>query len=436
MNKIKIGLIGCGNVGSGLVKFLNKNRRLLKEKYLAEFVIAAVCDLKAKNMDPKELGAARLTKDYRNVVSDPAIDVVIELIGGLHPAYEIIKGALKAGKHVVTANKWVISHYGRELFRTAHRVNRNIYFESSVMAGVPAIKTVTEGVSGNQFKGIHGIINGTCNYILSAMSKKKYTFGQALAEAQKCGFAEKNPTLDVNGSDSAHKLAILIFLAFGKFVDQKKIYTEGITHIAHSDIEYAESLNLTIKLLAIAKRTGDEIEARVHPTLISKDHPLASINGIYNAISLDTAPLGDVLLSGEGAGQMTAASGIISDLINLASRKGCPAESYIGNLHKEDRKLRTKKIDDISTRFYIRFMALDRPGVLSRIAGILGKHGISINSVHQKAHNQRSTVPVVMLTDYAREKRLRLALEKIQKLTIVKSKPVAIRMENLKLIFK
>jgi len=436
MNKIKIGLIGCGNVGTGVLNSLAKHRRWLKEKYQSEFVVKSLCDLKSKQLDTKGLGRVSTTKDYRNIINDPDIDVVVELIGGLNPAQQIIQKALRARKHVVTANKWVISHAGRSLFRLAHQVDRNIYFESSVLAGVPAIKTITEGVAGNQFKAIYGLINGTCNYILSSMTKKKYAFGQALKDAQRHGYAESNPTLDINGSDSAHKLAILIYLAFGKYVSQEKIYTEGITHISHMDIEYAASLNLTIKLLAIAKKQGNAIEARVHPTLISKDHPLASINGIYNAVSLDCVPLGDVLLSGEGAGQMTAASGIISDLVNLASRQGCPASRYIGNIYRENPGLKIKKIDDISTKFYIRFMATDRPGVLSKISGILGKHGISINSVNQKAHSPRSTVPVIMLTDFAKEKMLRLALTKIQKLPIVKSKPVAIRMENLKLIFK
>ncbi len=436
MNKINVGLIGCGNVGKGVIKFLSKNRHLLRDKYQADFVVKTLCDLKIKQLQPSGLGRVRLTRDYRDVLKDPQIDVVVELIGGLNPAQKIIKEALQARKHVVTANKWVISHAAKPLFRLAHQVDRNIYFESSVLAGVPAIKTITEGVAGNQFKAIYGLINGTCNYILSSMTQKRYSFTQALKDAQDYGYAESNPTLDINGSDSAHKLAILISLAFGKYIDQKKIYTEGITHISHMDIEYAESLNLTIKLLAIAKKQGNAIEARVHPTLISKDHPMASINGIYNAVSLDCVPLGDLLLSGEGAGQMTAASGIISDLINLASRQDCPASRFIGNIYREERGLTIKKIDDISTKFYIRFMATDRPGVLSKISGILGKYGISINSVTQKAHSPRATVPVIMLTDYAKEKKLRLALARIQKLPIVKSKPVAIRMENLKLIFK
>jgi homoserine dehydrogenase len=261
------------------------------------------------------------------------------------------------------------------------------------------------------------------------MTQNHCSFADALKEAQGKGFAESNPTLDINGMDSVHKLAILVYLAFGKFVPIKDIYREGITHISHDDIEYATSLNLTIKLLAIAKKEDKKIEARVHPTLISKDHPLASINSIYNAIYMNTDPLGSSLLSGEGAGQMAAASGVVSDLINFAARgnnAGLPS-----NLYSEAAGVKLRKIDQIKTKFYIRFMVTDKPGVLSAITGVLGKHNISINSVTQKAHNPTSTVPIIMLTDYATEKMLRLALNKIYKFPFVQSKPVAIRMEKL-----
>lgn len=436
MNRVNIGLIGFGNVGSGVIKFLQNKKSEIRDKYDAEFVVQKVCDIKIQERATKLPDKIGLTTDYHEILNDPEIEVVIELIGGLHPAKEIALGALEKGKHLVTANKSLIAHHGKELFEAAHRFNRNIYFETSVMAGVPVLKSITEGVAGNSFKGLYGIINGTCNYILSAMTKKSYTFAQAVEEAQKLGFAETDPTLDVNGTDSANKLAILVFLAFGKFIDPKDIHTEGITHISHEDIQYASDLGLTIKLLAIAKKVNNEIEARVHPTLITKEHPLASINGIFNALSMDTDPLGDLLISGEGAGQMTAASGVISDLINLSARKGCPTSSMLGNICQEDPALRIRAIDDISTKFYIRFMATDKPGTLSAIAGVLGDHGISINSVHQKAHSPITAVPVIMLTDYAPEKMVRLALDKIHKLGIVRNKPVAIRMENLKLIFK
>ncbi len=430
-NKINIGLIGYGNVGQGVVKFLQKKKSYIKKKFKCEFVLKAVCDKDIKKRPTSALGNVLLTDDYRKVLALKDIDAVIELIGGLHPAKEIAAGALKSGKHLVTANKELIGHHGKELFQLAHACDRNIYFESSVMAGVPVIKGISEGVAGNQFNSLYGIINGTCNYILTVMRKKGYTFAQAVKEAQEKGFAETDPTKDINGMDSAHKLAILVSQTMGRFIKLSEIHTEGITHISHQDIENADNMGLAIKLLAIAKGDNDGIEARVHPTLISQDHPLAAINGIYNAIFINADPLGDILISGEGAGQLAAASGIISDLINLNSRRGCEASRMLGNLFHEADKVTIRKIDAVRSRFYFRFMATDKPGVLSKISGVLGRHKIGINSVSQKIHLRTSTVPVIMLTDYAKEKDVRLALKQIEKLSIVKAKPVAIRMEDL-----
>ncbi len=429
MRKINIGLIGYGVVGAGVVKFLQKRQNYIRDKYRVEFVMRTICDRSIHKKDTRGLGDAKLTKKIADVLDDRSTEVVIELIGGLHPAKEIVTMALRRGKHVVTANKVLIAHYGKELFQLAKKQNRQLYFESSVGAGVPIIKTITEGMVGNTYNRIYGIINGTCNFILTEMTKNKLSFSKALKLAQEKGFAESSPTLDINGMDSTHKLAILAYLAFGKFVKVSDIYTEGITHISHDDIAYAESLNLTIKLLAIAKRYENIVEARVHPTLISKSHPLSSISGIYNAFYLNANPLGDVLLSGEGAGQMAAASGVVSDLLNLASR-GADA-NLLCNLYSEAPNYRIRKIDQIKTRFYIRFMATDKPGVLGKITSVLGRYGIGLNSVTQPAHTAGWAVPVVMLTDYTLEKNVRLALKKIWELPIVKSKPVAIRMEKL-----
>ena len=431
MNKLNLGLIGYGNVGQGIIKLLNIRENFFRNKFNTEFYIKVICDRSIQDKNTRGLTKTLLTTDTSKVINDPEIDVVIELIGGMHPAQEIIMRALKAGKHVVTANKELLAQCGEELFREAKKRNRSIYFESSVGAGVPIIKTITEGLAGNKFNRIYGIINGTCNFILSEMTKNNWTFSQALKEAQKRGYAERNPALDVEGFDSAHKLAILVFLALGKSIKLSDIYIEGITHISHVDIEHAESLGLTIKLLAIAKRVEREIEVRVQPTLISKEHPLASVNGIFNALLIDCDPLGDIVLYGQGAGQMAAASGVMSDLLNLAARNKSPSSITVGNLFQEISGFKLRKIDQIKTKFYLRFMAIDKPGVLSKITGILGKHGISIASMTQKMHKKSSTVPVIMLTDYATEKMLRLSLEKITRLSVVKSKPVAIRMEKL-----
>ncbi|MDP8212218.1 MAG: homoserine dehydrogenase, partial [Candidatus Zapsychrus exili] len=292
MNKINIGLIGYGIVGSGVVKLLAKRKNYIKNRFKAEFVVSKICDIAISKRNTKGFKKTSLTTKFNDIVDDPKIDVVIELIGGLNPAKEIIVRALQNKKHVITANKALISSFGKELFQLAKKQNCHLYFESSVGAGIPIIKSITEGVVGNKFNGIYGIINGTCNFILSEMSKNRYTFADALKLAQEKGFAEADPTLDINGMDSAHKLAILIYLAFGKFIKVKDIYTEGITQISYEDIEYAENLGLKIKLLAIAKKEESGIEARVHPTLISDEHPLASINGVFNAVYLDSDPLG------------------------------------------------------------------------------------------------------------------------------------------------
>ena len=429
MNKINLGLIGYGVVGSGVVKLLKQREEYIQHKFNAEFFIKTLADRSVHKKDTRGLGKTLLTKDFRKVLEDPEIDVVVELIGGLHPAKEILIEALKRGKNVVTANKAVIAQSGKELFQLAKKHNCHLYFESCVGAGTPMINIVTDGLAGNKFSALYGIINGTCNFILTQMTQHNMSFGQALAEAQKKGYAESNPTLDINGMDSTHKLAILIYLAFGKFINVKDIYTEGITQISHDDIEHAEQLNLTIKLLAIAKKVNRKIEARVHPTLISKDHPLASINSIYNALYLKAQPMGDILLSGEGAGQMAAASGVLSDLIHLASQ---PTDtSLLSNIYSEAKNLGVRAIGQIKTKYYLRFMASDKPGTLAKIAGVLSRYKIGINSVTQKAHYGKSTVPVIILTDYAPERMFRLALQKIYQLSIVKSKPVAIRMENL-----
>ncbi len=429
MRIINIGLCGYGTVGQGVAKFLKEHESLFKDKYNVRFIIHSVCDLSMRGKNTKIIQNSVKTKNIDDLINNPDIDVIVELIGGMKPAKTIVSNALKNGKHVITANKELIANCGKELFTLAQKTNKQLYFESSVGAGIPIIKTITEGIVGNKFDSVYGIVNGTCNFILDEMTSKNLSFDDALKDAQQKGYAESDPTLDINGADSAHKLAILTYLAFGKYIKVKDIYTEGISHISHDDIEYAESLNLTIKLLAIAKKVDGKIEARVHPTLISKDHPLASIHSIFNAIYLNTNPLGDILLSGEGAGQMAAASGVISDLINLASKDN--SKPILSNINTESAKLKVGTIDQIKTKFYLRFMATDKAGVLSKIAGVLGKHDIGINSVTQKAHNKAAKVPVIMLTDYTTEKKLRTALNSIHKSAIVKAKPIAIRLENL-----
>ncbi len=432
MKRLTIGLIGLGTVGRGVAKLIKSRHSFIQKKFGVDLCIKTVCDLQWDASFVKSLGKVTATKDFNDILNDPGINVVVELIGGHHPALEIIKGALANGKHVVTANKAVISNYGQELFKLAHSSGRSIYFETAVLAGVPVIKTLTEGIAGNRYDGLYGIVNGTCNYILTEMGSNKISFDEAVKLAQAKGYAEADPTLDINGMDSAHKLAVLVQLAMGKFISVKNdIFTEGITHISKEDLLYADEMGLTIKLLAIAKKKNGEIEVRVHPTLISKNHPLASVKGVYNAVWLQADPLGDVLLVGQGAGEMAAASGVFSDLINLGIDNKDADQVWIGNNPDEIEPLKIKSIDKVETEFYIRLMVTDRPGVLSRITGILGKNGISIASVTQKAVSKESAVPLVMLTHTAKEASVRKALLQIKGLKEVAAKPVAIRMERL-----
>lgn len=431
MERINIGIIGYGVVGQGVVKILKNRRKFYKDKYKIDFFIKTISDRSISKKASPGLDHTLLTTDYQTVLNDKDIQIVIELIGGLNPAKDIVLGAIRNNKHVITANKELLATFGQDLFREANAKSRMIYFESAVGAGIPVIRTITEGVAGNKFNGIYGIINGTCNFILTEMTRRGLTFQEALKEAQEKGYAESNPTLDINGMDTAHKLAVLVFLTQEKFVSVKDFHVEGINHISHDDIEFANSLNLTIRLLAIAKKIGNQLDVRVHPTLIPKEHGLATVDGVDNAIFFDLDPMGDVFLEGQGAGQMTAASGVVSDLINLGIRKDVQMPSWIFNPTEEQDKLFLRKIDDIETRFYIRFMVIDKPGVLSIITGVLGQHNISIASVTQKQENKGSTVPVVMLTHVVNERSLREALEQITQLAVVRSKPVAIRMEKL-----
>ncbi|MDP2939081.1 MAG: homoserine dehydrogenase [Candidatus Omnitrophota bacterium] len=429
--KINIGLIGLGNVGVGVVKILNEKRLQLKDRIGIEFVIKKICDKDIKRKRLIKIDKSLLTTNYNKILEDKDIDIVIELIGGIHPAKEVILKALFQGKNVVTANKALLAQEGLEIFKQAKKYRKNVYFEASVGAGIPIIKTIQEGLVANKFKGIFGIINGTSNFVLSKMLQEECTFKAALEEAKKRGFAERNASLDIEGYDSAHKLIILTYLAFGKFVKLSDIFVEGISSISLSDVRYARQLGMVIKLLAIAKATEGELEVRVHPTLISKNHLLSSVNGIFNAIYLNTDFAGDILLYGEGAGQMSAASAVVSDIVSVAQKLTCEPEASKGILPEKIFIKKLKKIDQIETRFYIRFMAIDRPGVLSKISGILGKFGISISSVTQAERRRSSVVPVVMLTHDAKERNMRLALEQIYKLAVIREKPVAIRMERI-----
>lgn len=431
MEKINVGLIGFGNVGAGVVKILREKKASLSKKADLRINIKKICDKDITSKREISVDKSLLTRNVREILDDPQIDIVIELIGGIHPAKEYIIEALKKGKNIITANKALLAQAGRELFALAHERGKSIYFEASVGAGIPIIKSLREGLVANRFNSIFGIVNGTSNFILSQMSRHNCTFNDALREAKLKGFAEKDPTLDIEGMDSAHKLVLLTYLCFGKLVSLDDVFSEGISDVSLADVNYAKELGFEIKLLAIAKKAADALEVRVHPTLIPQAHLLSSVTGVFNAIYVSCDLAGELLFYGPGAGRMSAASAVVSDLVDLSQsiRAGLfrPTLKIISD--KSIKKLR--KIDDIESRYYIRFMAVDKPGVLAKISGILAKFGISIASVTQKERRKAQVVPIVMIIHEAKEKSLRLALEAIDRLGAIKEKSVAIRIEEV-----
>lgn len=430
MRKIDLGLIGFGNVGSGVVKILREKKALLADRIGLEINIKKICDRDITSKRNVSVEKGLLTRDPGEIISDPQIDIVVELMGGIHPAKEYVAEALKKGKNVVTANKALLAQEGQELFALARDRTKNIYFEASVGAGIPIIKAIREGLIANNFNSVFGILNGTSNFILSKMSHDNCTFSVALDEAKAMGFAEKNPTLDIEGIDSAHKLILLTYLCFGRLVNLNQVFIEGISRVSLPDIRYSNELGFEIKLLAIAKKENEELEVRVHPTLIPKRHLLSSVGGVFNAIYISSDLAGELLFYGPGAGQLSAASAVVADIVDLTQDIKAGLFRPTLNIVEDKSITALRKIDDFESKYYIRFMALDKPGVLAKISGILAKSGISIASVTQKARREEHVVPIVMVIHEAKERNLRKALDAISRLGAIKEKPVAIRIED------
>ena len=432
---IKVGLIGLGTIGSGVAQILLEQGDLLRQRLGVPLILARAADLDLDRGREARIPSGLLTSDAQQVLDDPEIQILVELIGGVHPAKDYILSAISRGKHVVTANKALLATHGEEIFAAADRQGIDIGFEASVGGGIPIIRAIREGFSANAIEAIYGIINGTSNYILTKMTEEGKAFDEVLEEAKACGYAEADPTLDVEGIDSAHKLAILVNLAFGTPVEFKSIYTEGITQITPLDLEYAREFGYRVKLLAIAKRTEEEIEARVHPTMIPEDLLIARVGDVYNGIYLIGDAAGETLFYGKGAGRLPTASAVVGDILEISRNilKGAcgrvPAASFQG---AERRPLRIKPIEEISSLYYLRIMVQDQPAVLSKISGILGHHNISISSVIQKGRKAGHSVPVVMMTHRAREQDIRLALGEIDGLPFVSARTLLVRVEDEK----
>ncbi len=429
MKEIGIGLLGFGTVGAGVVEGLLKNGDLIAKRIGLKPVMRKIADLDLDRDRQVRVDRSLLTRDAGAVVKDPSVDIVVELIGGQGAAKDLIRQALNAGKPVVTANKALLAECGSELYPLAEEKGVGIYCEASVGGGIPIIKALCEGLVANNIQSIYGILNGTCNYILTRMEAEQLPFEQVLKAAQEAGYAEAEPSLDVDGIDTAHKAVILASLAYGFPVPMKSVHIEGIRGIAEADIANAAELGYRIKLLAVIKRIAGEIEVRVHPTLVSRQHMLASVGGVFNAIMVNGDIVGDTLYYGRGAGRQATSSAVLSDLadaaLHLAAGPACRRPAYI---RKGSAPIRP--IGAVEGRSYLRLALMDRPGMLARVARILGEHQISIASVLQKETRVGEYVPVIILTHQDRDENMRGALSAIDAMDVVGAPTVRLRIED------
>ncbi|MBN1569973.1 MAG: homoserine dehydrogenase [Acidobacteria bacterium] len=431
MKPIRVGLLGLGTVGAGVARVLLSHREELEEKTGTPVVLSVIVDQDLTN--PRKglnLSELPLTSDAAKVLDEPSIDIVVELIGGLEPARSFILRALANGKHVVTANKALLATHGEELYAEARRRGRMLAFEAAVAGGIPLIRSVKEGLAANRITSLYGIVNGTSNYILSKMTDEGQEFGRVLAEAQAQGYAEADPTFDVEGIDSAHKLQILATLAFRTSVKLKDIYVEGISRITPQDIALAREMGFRIKLLAIAKAVNGLLELRVHPTMIPESSPMSAVSGVFNAVFLSGDVVNDLMFYGRGAGQMPTASSVWADIVEIARRIAAGQAAVPQDLPVLGRRpLTLRLMEEVRSAYYLYVSALDRPAVLAQVAGILGRYEISIASVIQKIRHQAKAVPVVMMTHEAIEGAMQKALLEIDALPVIVAPTRMIRVE-------
>ncbi|AGA89901.1 homoserine dehydrogenase [Thioflavicoccus mobilis 8321] len=435
MKPVKIGLLGLGTVGGGTVTVLTRNAAEIARRAGRGIRIAHAA---ARAYDQAISGLEQIERigdDAFAVVDDPDVAIVVELIGGYSPARELVLRAIANGKHVVTANKALIALHGNEIFAAAQERGVVVAFEAAVAGGVPIIKAVREGLAANHIEWIAGIINGTGNFILTEMREKGRDFADVLAEAQALGYAEADPTFDVEGIDAAHKLTILAALAFGIPLQFDKTFTEGISRIEAQDVAYAAELGYRIKHLGIARRVADGIEMRVHPTLIPHRRLIANVNGVMNAVLVKGDAVGPTLYYGAGAGALPTASAVVADIVDVVRTLTSDPHNRVPHLAFQPKELSDTPVlsmSEVETAYYLRVSALDKPGVMARVAGILGGHGISIEAIKQKEPGEGDThVPLIMLTHRVREGRMNEAIAEIEALEAIKGDAVRIRMEAL-----
>ncbi len=433
--KTNIGIVGLGTVGTGVAKILTENKDILSRHFDGEVCLKQIAVGDINKRRDIYIDKSIYTSDYKDILNDSSISVVVELMGGVSDAKDVVIGAINAGKHVVTANKALIFAHGREIFPLARDRGVFVGFEAAVAGGVPVIKTLREGLSANRIDSIYGIINGTANYILSEMTHRGLNFDDVLKTAQELGYAEADPSFDVDGIDAAQKLGILISCAYGADIKLEDIYIEGISNINQIDIKFARELGYAIKLLAIAKNDKGRIEARVHPTMVHSNHPLSSVEDVFNAVFFEGSAVGELMLYGKGAGMMPTASAVVADIVDVirdmdsnSTGRFKNLNGYIGGSAAE-----IKNISELEMPYYLRFSVADEPLVLSKISGVLGRHNISISSVLQKGRSLEvdgGSVPLVVVTHSAKESELNLALGEIEKESVVVDKVVVIRIEN------
>ncbi|KMY67996.1 homoserine dehydrogenase [Desulfocarbo indianensis] len=428
---VKVGLIGLGVVGGGVARLLLEEKERLAEVLGAELQLARAADLDEKLAGELALPAGVYTAEVNAILDDPAIDIVVELIGGLEPAKSFILKAIAGGKQVVTANKALLAHHGAELFAAARQKGVGVAFEASVGGGIPLIRSLRESLAANRINACLGILNGTCNFILTKMTAEGASFQDVLKEAQARGFAEADPAFDVEGIDTAHKLAIVTALVTGAQPRLEDIPTEGISRLTPLDIQFAGEFGYKVKLLALFNQDGGGVEARVHPALVPRDHVLASVDGAFNALHINGDWVGDVLLYGLGAGRRPTASAVVGDILEMArgilggGRGQTPPLGRAGL--KNGGPLALKPLSEAVCQYYFRFTALDKPGVLAAIAKVLAEHRISIEAVIQKGRETGGGVPIVMLTHEAREASVQAALEIIDGLEVISQPTMLIR---------
>ncbi|MCL4474869.1 MAG: homoserine dehydrogenase [Nitrospirae bacterium] len=440
--KITVGIIGFGTVGTGTAKILLGNRNILSERTGFDIVLKKVADRDLQRDRGITLPKGVLTPDAKDVVNDPDIHIVVELVGGIHPAKDFILEAVRKKKHVVTANKALLATEGNEIFSEAQKHGVEIGFEASVAGGIPIIKVIREGLVANNMVAIYGIINGTSNYILTKMTEEKVEFSDALKDAQRLGYAEADPTFDIEGIDSAHKLTILSSLAYGIPLSLDRVYKEGITKITSQDIEFASELGYKVKLLAITKATppipplarggerGVEIEMRVHPTMIPSEYLISKVDGVFNAVYVEGDAVGSTLYYGRGAGDMPTGSAVVADIVDIGRNIVSGGVRRVPWISGGAGTRKIREMEEIESMYYFRFSALDKPGVLSNISGILGNYNISIASVIQKGRRIGGSVPLVVLTHRAKERDVLNAIGEIDNLPVVSDKTLFVRVEG------